>query len=150
MKTIYTRVLVCLMTLSAAINIKAQTLNSMTEVIPFKMTDGKIIIAATVNGEPADFVLDLAGHTALLPEAVKKLRIDTSKPGSFSAYQDFQFKKVATGEIYNIGTLTIGNNIFANDLPAFILKDEPYLRKLGVMGVINCSAFRLYRYVPCI
>ena len=115
MKTIYTRMLVCLMALSAAINIKAQTLNSMTEVIPFKMTDGKIIIAATVNGEPADFVLDLAGHTALLPEAVKKLRIDTSKPGSFSAYQDFQFKKVATGEIYNIGTLTIGNNIFAND-----------------------------------
>ena len=142
MKTIYTRVLVCLMALSAAINIKAQALNSMTEVIPFKMTDGKIIIAATVNGEPADFILDLAGHTALLPEAVKKLRIDTSKPGSFGAYQDFQFKKVATGEIYNIGTLTIGNNIFANDLPAFILKDEPYLRKLGVMGVINCSAFR--------
>lgn len=142
MKTIYTRMLVCLMALSAAINIKAQALNSMTEVIPFKMTDGKIIIVATVNGEPADFILDLAGHTALLPEAVKKLRIDTSKPGSFGAYQDFQFKKVTTGEIYNIGTLTIGNNIFANDLPAFILKDEPYLRKLGVMGVINCSAFR--------
>lgn len=42
MKTIYTRMLVCLMALSAAINIKAQALNSMTEVIPFKMTDGKL------------------------------------------------------------------------------------------------------------
>lgn len=75
MKTIYTRVLVCLMALSAAINIKAQTLNSMTEVIPFKMTDGKIIIAATVNGEPADFVLDLAGT---LPSSPKRWRSCTS------------------------------------------------------------------------
>ena len=53
------------MALSAAINIKAQALNSMTEVIPFKMTDGKIIIAATVNGEPADFILDATSQGSI-------------------------------------------------------------------------------------
>lgn len=54
-----------------AMSAGAQTQNSMTEVIPFKTTDGKIIIEATVNGEAADFVLDLAGHNAVLPEALK-------------------------------------------------------------------------------
>ena len=45
--------------------IKAQTQNSMTEIIPFKTIDWKIIIEGNINGETANFVLDLAGHKAL-------------------------------------------------------------------------------------
>ena len=55
----------------------------MTEVIPFETIDGKIIVEATINGEVADFVLDLSGHNALLPEALKKLNINTEKRGTF-------------------------------------------------------------------
>ena len=132
----------CLFAFCIATGIQAQTQNTMTEVIPFKITDGKIIVKATVNGETADFVLDLAGHNALLPEAIKKLRINTEKPGSFNSYQEFVFKDIPTGEIYEIGTLAIGNNTFSSNLPAFVLKDEPYLRKLGVMGVLNSAMFR--------
>ena len=51
--------LLCLLVLSLASSVYAQTQNSMTEVIPFKLVDGKIIIAATINDETADFVLDL-------------------------------------------------------------------------------------------
>ncbi|WP_291594319.1 thioredoxin domain-containing protein [Bacteroides sp.] len=132
----------CLFALCIVAGIQAQTQNTMTEVIPFKITDGKIIVNATVNGETADFVLDLAGHNALLPEAIKKLRINTEKTGTFSSYQEFVFKDVPVGEIYEMGTLAIGNNTFSSNVPAFILKDEPYLRKLGVMGVLNSAVFR--------
>lgn len=142
MRRIITKTALCLLAFCFAGSIKAQTQNSMTEVIPFKTTDGKIIIEAAVNGETADFVLDLAGHNALLPEAVKKLRINTEKAGSFSAYQNFMFKDVPVGKVYEMGTLAIGNNTFSNDLPVFILEDEPYLRKLGVMGVLNSAVFR--------
>ena len=122
--------------------IKAQTQNSMTEIIPFKTIDGKIIIEANINGETANFVLDLAGHNALLPEAVNQLKINTKNASSFGSYQNFKFKQVPVKKIYEIGTLTIGNNTFSNSLPTFILEDEPYLRKLGVMGVLNSAVFR--------
>ncbi len=41
-----------------------------------------------------------------------------------------------------MATVAIGNNTFNNDLPAFTLEDEPYLRKLGVMGVLSGAIFR--------
>lgn len=125
-----------------AMSVGAQTQNSMTEVIPFKTTDGKIIIEATVNGETADFVLDLAGHNAFLPEALKKLRIPTDKEGTFRGFDDFQFKNVPTGKVYEIETLAFGNNTFQSNLPVFTLTDEPYLRKLGVAGVLNSALFQ--------
>ena len=108
---------ICLIAFCFISGIKAQTQNSMTEIIPFKTIDGKIIIEANINGETANFVLDLAGH-------------------------NFKFKQVPVKKIYEIGTLTIGNNTFSNSLPTFILEDEPYLRKLGVMGVLNSAVFR--------
>ena len=69
----------CLLAFCITGGISAQTQNSMTEVIPFKTIDGKIIVEATINGEVADFVLDLSGHNALLPEALKKLHINTEE-----------------------------------------------------------------------
>ncbi len=36
-----------------------------------------------VNGEIASFVLDLAGHTAILSEYLETLKIDPSSPGPF-------------------------------------------------------------------
>ena len=132
----------CLLAFCITGGISAQTQNSMTEVIPFKTIDGKIIVEATINGEAADFVLDLSGHNALLPEALKKLHINTEKRGTFSSYQDFVFKQVPVGKVYEMGTVAIGKNTFANDLPAFTLEDEPYLRKLGVMGVLSGAVFR--------
>ena len=75
MKRIITKMYLCLLAFCITGGISAQTQNSMTEVIPFKTIDGKIIVEATINGEVADFVLDLSGHNALLPEALKKLHI---------------------------------------------------------------------------
>ena len=92
MKRIITKMYLCLLAFCITGGISAQTQNSMTEVIPFKTIDGKIIVEATINGEVADFVLDLSGHNALLPEALKKLHINTEKRGTFSSYQDFVFK----------------------------------------------------------
>ena len=133
---------ICLIAFCFISGIKAQTQNSMTEIIPFKTINGKIIIEANINGETANFVLDLAGHNALLPEAVNQLKINTKNASSFGSYQNFKFKQVPVKKIYEIGTLTIGNNTFSNSLPTFILEDEPYLRKLGVMGVLNSAVFR--------
>lgn len=82
MKRIITKMYLCLLAFCITGGISAQTQNSMTEVIPFKTIDGKIIVEATINGEVADFVLDLSGHNALLPEALKKLHINTEKRGT--------------------------------------------------------------------
>ena len=53
----------------------AQTKNTVSEVRDYREIDGKIIISCLVNGEEADFVLDLAGQSAILPEYAEKLRI---------------------------------------------------------------------------
>ena len=117
-----------------------QTKNTSTEVIDYREVDGKIIVTMAVNGVMADFVLDLAGHTAVLPEYVEKFKINPSEPGQLS-YDKFQHKVVPVTSVLKIGTLSLGNSIFGNDVPTFVLQDEPYLRKLGVAGVVGSSLF---------
>ncbi len=119
----------------------AQTKNTATEVKDYREVDGKIILDLIVNGEQAGFVLDLAGHTAILPEYVEKFKIDTNTPGNFG-YEGFLYKHVPTSKSVLISTMSFGNNVFGNGVSAFILEDEPYLRKLGVAGVIGGALFR--------
>lgn len=54
-----------------------------------------------MNGEVAPFVLDLAGHTAILPEYVEKFHIDTNVAGRLP-YTNFLYKQVATTGIVSI------------------------------------------------
>ena len=77
MKRIITKMYLCLLAFCIAGGISAQTQNSMTEVIPFKTIDGKIIVEAAINGEVADFVLDLSGHNAL-PVSYTHLTLPTT------------------------------------------------------------------------
>ena len=119
----------------------AQTRNTSTEVKDYREVDGKIILTLAVNGEMADFVLDLAGHLALLPEWVEKLHIDPNVPGRFQ-YDHFLYKDVPVEKTVTIKTMSFGNSVFANEEPAFVLTDEPYLRELGVAGVVGGSFFR--------
>lgn len=136
------KVYICLLALCLTAGIKAQTQNSMTEVIPFKTTDGKIIIEAVVNGETGNFVLDLAGHNALLPEVADKLKVDTEENADLGSRREFRFKHIPVKAAGTIQTLAVGNNTFASNLPTFILEEEPYLRQLGVMGVLNSAVFQ--------
>ena len=119
----------------------AQSKNTATEVRDYREVDGKIIVEMIVNGERADFVLDLTGHNAILPEYVEKFKIDPNQPGDFR-YNTFLHKKVPTAKSVSISTIAFGNNVFGNDVAAFVLEDEPYLRKLGVAGVIGGALFR--------
>ena len=119
----------------------AQTKNTATEVKDYREVDGKIILDLIVNGEQAGFVLDLAGHTAILPEYAEKFKIDPNTPGNFG-YEGFLYKHVPTSKSVLISTMSFGNNVFGNGVSAFVLEDEPYLRKLGVAGVIGGALFR--------
>ena len=119
----------------------AQVKNTATEVKDYREVDGKIILDLVVNGEQASFVLDLLGHTAILPEYVEKFKIDPNTPGDFG-YESFLYKKVPTSKSVLISTMSFGNNVFGNGVPAFVLEDEPYLRELGVAGVIGGALFR--------
>ena len=118
----------------------AQTKNTSVEVKDYREVDGKIVLEMVVNGVIADFVLDLAGHNAILPEYVEKLKIDPNVPGDFR-YDTFQYKKVPVEKSVKIGSISFGNSVFGNEVAAFVLKDEPYLRKLGVAGVVGSSLF---------
>ena len=118
----------------------AQSKNTSTEVKDYREVDGKIIVEMVVNGVMADFVLDLAGHNAILPEYLEKLNIDPNVRGEFR-YDTFQYKRVPVEKSVKIGSMSFGNSVFGNDVSAFVLKDEPYLRKLGVAGVVGSSLF---------
>lgn len=120
---------------------EAQIKNTATEVKDYREVDGKIILEMAVNGEVASFVLDLAGHTAVLPEYLEKLKIDPSIPGEFK-YSKFLYKNVPVTKSVLISTMAFGNNVFGNGVSAFVLEDEPYLRKLGVAGVVGGALFR--------
>lgn len=119
----------------------AQSKNTATEVRDYREVDGKIILDLVVNGEVASFVLDLAGHTAILPEYLEKLNIDPNVPGRFR-YEGFLYKHVPITKSVLINSISFGNNVFGNGVSAFVLEDEPYLRKLGVAGVVSGSLFQ--------
>ena len=119
----------------------SQMKNTACEVKDYREVDGKIIVEMIVNGEVADFVLDLAGHNAILPEYVEKLNIDPNQKGQFQ-YRGYQYKKVPASKTVLINSISFGNNVFENGASAFVLEDEPYLRKLGVAGVVGGSLFR--------
>ena len=120
---------------------RAQTKNTSTEVRDYREVDGKIVLTLAVNGEMADFVLDLAGHTALLPEWVERLHVDTAVQGRLQ-YDHFLYREVPVEKTVSIKTMSFGNSVFGNEVSAFVLKDEPYLRELGVAGVVGGSFFQ--------
>ena len=119
----------------------AQT-SSSSYVFDYRDTDGKIIVTLDVNGRAADFVVDLAGHTALLPAHLDALGIDTTRHGD-PGYDHFLYKQVATRGIVEIGALTLGDAIYKSNVPAFVLDGDPaYLQSLDVAGIIGGSFFR--------
>lgn len=120
--------------------VQAQTKNTSTEVINYREVDNKIIVTMAVNGVMADFVLDLAGHTAILPEYVEKFNVNPNEPGQLR-YKDFQYKTVPVTSIVKLSSVSLGNSVFGNEVSTFVLKDEPYLRELGVAGVVGSSLF---------
>lgn len=117
-----------------------QAKNTATEVKDYREVDGKIILDMVVNGEMASFVLDLAGHTAILPEYLEKLNVDPGILGEFR-YDKFLYKRVPVGKSVRLETISFGNNVFGNGVSAFVLEDEPYLRELGVAGVVGGALF---------
>ena len=119
----------------------AQSKNTSTEVKDYREVDGKIIVEMVVNGVFADFVLDLAGDHAILPEYVEKLKVDPNVKGSFR-HNSPLYKRVSVTGSVKIGNISFGNSVFGNDVSAFVLKDEPYLRKLGVAGVVGGALFK--------
>lgn len=118
----------------------AQVKNTSVEVKDYRELDDKIILGMVVNGVCADFVLDLAGHTAILPEYIEKLKIVPSVTED-SRYDSFQYKKVPVEKSVKIGSISFGNSVYGNEVAAFVLKDEPYLRELGVAGIVGGSLF---------
>ena len=70
-----TRLFMCFLVALMPFMALAQTKNTVSEVKDYREIDGKIVISCLVNGEEADFVLDLAGQSAILPEYVEKLKI---------------------------------------------------------------------------
>lgn len=53
----------------------AQINNTVTEIIDYREVDGKIIVAASINGVEGNFVLDLVGHNALFSDGVQSSRL---------------------------------------------------------------------------
>lgn len=97
-----------------------QIVNSDTDIINYTERDGKIILEMYVNGNKTNFVLDLGGDNSIFPDYAEKFGIKE-------------------GVVDNI---TFGNVIFANGDKFEILGEEPYLRELGVAGIVGGKMFR--------
>lgn len=119
----------------------AQIENSAVDVVDYKEKDGKIIINAMINGILADFVLDLSGHCAIMESEVSKFSIDTSRRAEFR-YTDFMARDYTPKSSTLVNNISIGNVASALEAKFFILKDEPYLKELGVVGTIDASILR--------
>ncbi len=121
-----------------SINLFSQTIAIKQEAVAYKEVDGRIVVRATINGKEGDFILDLAGKSALLPEFAVKADIKDIQKTSFPQ-ENHIYKMVSNSGKCTINTISIGNNIFANGMTALILNGESaeYLRKLGVNGTIN-------------
>lgn len=136
-----TRLFICILVVLMPSLSWAQTKNTVSEVRDYREADGKIILTCIVNGVKADFLLDLAGQTAVLPEYVEKLGIDQESEGKLP-YTNFQFKRVSVSKVVSINSISFGNSAFGNEVATFVLVDEPYLRELGVAGIIGGSLFK--------
>lgn len=135
------RLWICLLVMLLPLASLAQMKNTVTEVRDYREVDGKIVISCLVNGVAADFVLDLAGQTAILPEYVEKFDIDTTVVAKLP-YDRFQYKNIPTAKVVSVNSISFGNNAFGNGVAAFVLKDEPYLRELGVAGIMGGALFQ--------
>ena len=135
MKTLFILLLVCLFG-----NVSwAQVKNTSSEVMDYREMDGKIILRLLVNGEEADFLLDLGGVNAVLPEYVEKLKL--TKAEKTPALQKFLLKDVPVTGFMVAESVTCGNGAFGNNFSFLVLGDEPYLRELEVAGIINGKLF---------
>lgn len=129
----------CLM-LGFAVARAQQIQNSSTEVKDYREVDGKIIINVLVDGQPADFVLDLAGGNAILPDAAERLGLPVREKRH--PIREFLFKEIpVTSEQRTVKHISFGNFAYRDDFPLLVLDDEPYLRQLGVAGVLNGKLF---------
>jgi len=118
----------------------SQSKNTSVEVLDYRTVDGKIVLELLVNDIKADFVLDINGANAVLPEYVEKLKIDQEVQKSLSNVT--KTRGIEVIKTMKINKISFGNNIFRNGFPVLVLKDAPYLRKLGVAGTINARLFR--------
>lgn len=118
----------------------SQATVTKSESITYRELDGRIVLKVTLNGIEGDFILDLAGKCALLPEFAQKAGITDIQPVT-NPIENYHYKKVKTAGKCTINTIAIGNNIFANALTAFIISDDSaeYLRKMGIAGTIGGS-----------
>lgn len=118
---------------------QAQVKNTSSEVFDYREKDGKIILRLLVNGEEADFLLDLGGVNAVLPEYVEKLKL--TKPEKAPIVQKFLLKNIPVTGFMVAESVTFGNGAFGDNFSFLLLGDEPYLRELGVAGVVNGKLF---------
>ena len=120
----------------------AQINNTVTEIIDYREVDGKIIVAASINGVEGNFVLDLVGHNALFSDGVQKFKIDTTQPKRQRAYDKYLYRHVPVLGMIDLASVTLGDNVFGKNLSAFILEEDTYLRELGVDGVLCGNIFQ--------
>lgn len=123
-------------------NVNAQQTPINIEASNFKTIEGRMAVNLMINGVEGSFIIDLAGKTALLPEFAEKIEIN-----SFSniTLQDMPtIRKISATKKFKINTISLGNNVFANSLPALLLEGESasYIRRLGVSGIVNGTFFR--------
>lgn len=120
----------------------AQTAAIKTETHTFKLVDGRIAVKLLVNGIEGDFLLDLAGNTAILPEFAEKIGMKDLKPTA--VYDFLPYRKLEASQKGNLATVALDNNVYGNTVSALLLKgtSADNIRKLGVAGVVGGSLFK--------
>lgn len=112
----------------------AQT--NIEERIPIKIVGNQILVSATVGGEEGSFVLDTRGRLALTESAARK-RVINAGPGQLQ----YQRHGIETLGFAVVQGFLVGESIFARDVRALIIKDQPLLSELKAEGFLGIGSF---------
>lgn len=121
----------------------AQPENSAGDVIDYREMNEKIVVSAIVNGEMADFVLDIAGHCTIMESEMARFGIDPTKKAQFS-YKEFVCRDYRPLSSAIVDNITIGSAVSTLSANFFIIANETSLKELGVVGTLDASIFSKY------
>lgn len=137
------RSILTFMILCTALFSYAQPENSAGDVIDYREVDGKIVLSVIVNGQVADFALDIAGHCTIMESEMARLGIDPTRKAQ-SSFKEFVCRDYQPKASVVVDNISVGSVVSALAVNFFVLADEPYLRELGVVGTIDASVFSKY------
>ena len=136
------KILVMFFSLVIVLMATAQKRSTKMEFHNYKVVNNKIVIQLIVNGVEGNFLLDLIGRNAIMPDFLSK--IGEVELSAVSVFDLPDYRDVESSKKILLNNISFGDIVFSNGAHALVLEGESAnnLKSLGVDGVINGGIFK--------